>query len=50
MKKAILSAILVLLIVLLSLLVKIDPTRALITMVAYWVFLDHLEREDKNED
>ena len=47
MKKAIISAVLVLLVFLLSILVKIDPSRTLITMIAYWVFLDRLEREDE---
>lgn len=45
MKKAIIAAVLVLLVFLLSILVKIDPSRTLITMIAYWVFLDRLERE-----
>lgn len=47
MKKAIIAAVLVLLVFLLSILVKIDPSRTLITMIAYWVFLDRLEREDE---
>ena len=47
MKKAIIAGLLVLVIFLVALLVKIDPHDALITMIAYWVFLDRLEREDE---
>ncbi len=47
MKKAIIAAVLVLLLFLLAILFKIDPERVLVTMIAYWVFLDRLESEDK---
>ena len=47
MKKAIIAAVLVLLVFLLSALIKVDPSRTLITMIAYWVFLDRLEREEE---
>jgi len=47
MKKAIIAAVLVLLVFLLSVLLKVDPSRTLITMIAYWVFLDRLEREEE---
>ena len=49
MKKAIIAAVIVLLIFLLSILLKVDPARKLITMIAYWVFLDRLERDNGNE-
>ena len=47
MKKAIIAGTFVLFVFLLAILLKIDPERALITMIAYWVFLDRLEREDE---
>ena len=49
MKKAIIAAVIVLLIFLLSILLQVDPSRTLITMIAYWVFLDRLERDNDNE-
>ena len=50
MKKAITAAIIVVLIFLASILLKVDPTRTLITMMAYWIVLDRLEKGDDNED
>ena len=50
MKKAITAAIIIVLIFLVSILLKVDPTRTLITMMAYWIFLDRLEKGDDNED
>ena len=50
MKKAITAAIIVVLIFLASILLKVDPTRTLITMMAYWMFLDRLEKDGDNED
>ena len=47
MKKSILSAAIVLLLMLIARLFKVDPMSALITMMAYWVFLDRLEKEDE---
>ena len=47
MKKAIIAGLLVLFVFLLAILLKIDPECALITMIAYWVLLDRLEREDE---
>lgn len=47
MKKAIVSGIIVLSIFLAAKLVRVDPELVLITMIAYWVFLDRLEREDE---
>ena len=50
MKNAITAAIIVVLIFLVSILFKVNPTQSLITMIAYWIFLDRLERGDNNED
>lgn len=50
MKKAIMAAVIVVLVYLVSLLFKVDPTRTLITMMAYWMFLDRLEKDGDNED
>ena len=50
MKKAITAAIIVVLIFLVSILLKVDPERSLITMMAYWMFLDRLEKDGDNED
>ena len=47
MKKALIAGAIILFISLLAALLKIRPTDCLITMIAYWVFLDRLEREDK---
>lgn len=47
MKKALLSALIVIVLYLASVLLKIDPSRTLITMMAYWLFMDHLEKEDE---
>ena len=49
MKKAIIAAAFVIFVYLLSIGLKIDPLRTLTTMIAYWVFLDRLERHDNNE-
>lgn len=47
MKKALIAGAFVLLIFLLALLLKMHPQDCLITMIAYWVFLDRLEKEDE---
>ena len=47
MKKALLSALIVIFLYLASVLLKIDPSRTLITIMAYWLFMDHLEKEDE---
>ena len=47
MKKAIVPGVIVLSIFLAAILVRVDPELVLITMIAYWVFLDRLEREDE---
>ena len=50
MKKAIIAAVYVLLAFLLSILFKVDPLRTLIIMIAYFVILDRLERDNDNEE
>lgn len=50
MKKALISGIIVLSIVLVAELFKIDPEYMLITIMAYWIFLDRLEKEERNDD
>lgn len=47
MKKAFIAAAYILLIFLLAICLKADTSLALITMIAYWVFLDRIERENK---
>ena len=47
MKKALLAAALCLLMCLLAVLMKVRPSDVMITMIAYWVFLDRLEKDDK---
>ena len=47
MKKAIIAGTFVLFVFLLAILLKIDTERVLITMIAYWVLLDRLEKEDR---
>lgn len=47
MKKALLAGGLCLLMCLLAVLLKVRPSDVMITMVAYWVLLDRLEKEDK---
>ena len=47
MKKAIIAASLVLGFVLLAIWLKLDPAFLLIVMIAFWVFMGRLEKEDE---
>lgn len=47
MKRALYAGGIIILAFLLALLLKINPIDCLVTMIAFWVLLDRLEKEDE---